>query len=375
MAERPLLGLIVNPVAGLGGRVGLKGSDGEEIQRRARALGAKPVACARAQAALGPLLPHRDAIALLTYPAEMGEEVARQLGFSPQVIGDIRSGATTASDTRLAASQMRQLGARLILFAGGDGTARDVVDAIGETVPALGIPAGVKIHSACFAISPERAGELALRFLLGQAEQTQLAEVMDLDEEEYRAGRLAPRLYGVLRVPFERQWLQGRKAPTPMAERAALEAIAFDVAESMTPETLYLVGPGSTTRALLEHIGLEKTLLGVDVIRAGQLILQDANEASLLRVLGAGPAQIVLTPVGGQGYLLGRGNQPISPAVIRRVGPENLVVVSTPHKIHALQGRPLLVDTGDREVDRMLSGYRKVITGYGERIVYRVAAG
>ncbi len=375
VAERLVLGLIVNPVAGLGGRVGLKGSDGEEIQRRARALGARPTAPGRACAALAPLLPHRHAFDLLTYPAEMGEEAARRAGFSPRVIGEIHRGATTAEDTRRAASQMLRLGARLILFAGGDGTARDVVDAVGESVPTLGIPAGVKIHSACFATSPERAGQLALRFLLGQDPPTNPAEVMDLDEDEYRAGRLAPRLYGVLRVPFERQWLQGRKAPTPLAERAALDAIALDVIESMAPQVTYIVGPGTTTRAILEHMGLEKTLLGVDVLRGGQLILRDCSEASLLQVLEAAPARIVLSPVGGQGYVLGRGNQPISPAVIRKVGPENLVVVSTPHKIHALQGRPLLVDSGDRDVDRMLSGYRKVITGYGERIVYRVAAG
>ncbi len=373
MAERPTLGLIVNPVAGLGGRVGLKGSDGEEIQRRARALGAQPVAPARALAALGPLLPHRGAIELLTYPAEMGEEVARCAGFSPQVIGKIRSGATTAEDTRQAASEMLRLGARLILFAGGDGTARDIYDAIGETLPALGIPAGVKVHSACFAISPQRAGELALRFLLSRSMEIRPVEVMDLDEEAYRTGRVAPQLYGVLRVPYERDLLQGRKAPTVLGERAAQDAIAFDVIEAMAANTTYIVGPGTTTRTIFEHMGLEKTLLGVDVVRGGQLILRDANEASLLGALGAGPAQIVLTPVGGQGYLLGRGNQPISPEVIRKVGPQNLVIVSTPQKIHALLGRPLLVDTGDPDVDRALSGYRRVITGYGERIVYRVA--
>lgn len=368
-----MLGLIVNPVAGLGGRVGLKGSDGEEVQRRARALGARPVAGARAAAAIKQLISLKEEFRLITYPAEMGEEVARGCSFLPQVIGEIRPAATTAEDTRRAASEMRRLGVRLILFAGGDGTARDIYDAIGESLPALGIPAGVKVHSACFAISPERAGELALRFLQSRSMEIRPVEVMDLDEEAYRAGQVAPRLYGVLRVPYERGLLQGRKAPTVLGERAAQDAIALEVIEGMAADTTYIVGPGTTTRAIFEHLGLEKTLLGVDVLRGGQLILRDANEAGLLAALGSGPAQILLTPIGGQGYLLGRGNQPISPEVVWTVGPQNLVIVSTPQKIHALLGHPLLVDSGDPDVDRMLSGYRIVITGYGERIVYRVA--
>ena len=384
--DKGKLGLIVNPVAGLGGRVGLKGSDGAEIQRRAKELGAEPRAQQRAQEALEKLR-GIEGLQIVTYPGEMGAEVVRAVGWEPVVIGEIAPGETRAEDTQQAAQQMKEMGVDLLLFAGGDGTARDVYKAVGLEQPALGIPAGVKIHSAVYATSPASAGELARLFLQGRVTSLREAEVMDIDEEAFRHGSLQARLYGYLRVPFRTSLVQSQKVPST-GEAAALGAIAEEVADKMEPGVLYIIGPGTTTRAIAQELGLEKTLLGVDVVEAGpwldedgrrsaHLVAMDVNEAQLLALLDehADRAKIIVTPIGGQGYLFGRGNQQISPRVIERVGRENIIVVSTPDKLHALGAQPLLVDSGDPAVDEMLSGYLMVVTGYREKAVRRVATG
>jgi len=383
------LGLIVNPVAGIGGRVGLKGSDGTEIQQKARELGAVPEALNRAIQALERVRPVDD-LQIITYPGEMGEDAARAGGFVPTIIGSIRRGETTAEDTRNAAQDMQRLGVDLVLFAGGDGTARDIADeyvrysAIGEGSDVadgyirrirlvLGIPAGVKIHSAVFGTNPRSAGDLALLALQGRASGVREAEVMDIDEEAFRQGIVAARLYGYLNIPFQRRLVQGLKAASGPGDSAAMEAIAWDVVDGMDDETLYIIGPGTTTRAIASRLGVPKTLLGVDVVQQGRLVAADTNESQLLALLEERLAKVVVTPIGGQGYIFGRGNQQISPRVIRKVGKEHVIVVSTAAKIQALGGRPLLVDTGDREVDRMLSGYIRVVTGHREQAVYRVS--
>jgi predicted polyphosphate/ATP-dependent NAD kinase len=278
-AGKKKLGLIVNPIAGLGGRVGLKGSDGAEIQRQALALGAVPQALNRAIQAVGRLASIADQIDLVTYPDEMGEAVARACGFRPTVVGAIRPGATTAEDTRRAAREMHRLAVDLLLFAGGDGTARDVCAAIGQALPVVGIPAGVKIHSASYAISPASAGDLAALYLQGRVKSLHQAEVMDIDEEAVRQGTITARLYGYLAIPFERRLVQGRKAPSGPGEAAAMEAIAWQVVDQMEPGCLYILGPGTTTRAIAARLGLAKTLIGVDVVLDGRLVAADLNEA------------------------------------------------------------------------------------------------
>jgi predicted polyphosphate/ATP-dependent NAD kinase len=366
-----LIGLIVNPMAGIGGRVGLKGSDGVEIQQRALALGAQPRAVQRARQALERLA-GLDDVTILTYPAEMGQDAAQACGFRTLVIGQIEPGRTSAEDTRTAAREMAARGVSLLLFAGGDGTARDIAGAIDGRIPVVGIPAGVKIHSAAFARNPDDAGELARLFLTGRIRDLLDAEVMDIDEELLRAGVVSPRLYAYLKVPSGRRLIQGLKAGSPVSERSAMVAIAHYVIDQMEPDCLYILGPGTTTQAIATELGLDKTLIGVDVIENGKLVAADANEARLLELLPGRRAKIVVTPIGGQGCLFGRGNQQISPAVIRQVGRQNILVVSTIQKIHALNGRPLWVDTGDPEVDRLLVGYIRVITGYNDTIIYRI---
>jgi predicted polyphosphate/ATP-dependent NAD kinase len=378
--QHPRLGLIVNPVAGIGGRVGLKGSDGAEIQKKALKLGAVPQSLNRAIQALE-RVKSVDDLEVITYPSEMGEDAARACGFEPTVIGSIKPGETTPEDTMDAAREMQRLNVNLLLFAGGDGTARDIYnavlrqaqDAIGEGIPVLGIPAGVKIHSAVFATNPINAGELAVSYLLGRASHLREAEIMDIDEEAFRQGFVSAQLYGYLKVPFQRRLLQGLKTPSSPGEQAAMAAIAADVASKMEDGWLYIIGPGTTTRAITSRLGLGKTLIGVDVVSEGKLVAADVNESQLLRLIEGRKAKIVVTPIGGQGYIFGRGNQQISPKVIEKVGEDNIIVVSTTGKIHSLGGRPLLMDTGDREVDEMLSGHIRVTTGYNEQIVYRVS--
>jgi predicted polyphosphate/ATP-dependent NAD kinase len=367
------LGLIVNPIAGMGGRVGLKGTDGAEILEKAKKLGAKPEAENRAKIALAKLLSLKDQLEIITYPDDMGEKVAIIFGFSASIVGHLEGPVSSASDTKKAAKAMLKSAVDLLFFAGGDGTARDIYDAIGDSLLVLGIPAGVKIHSAVFAASPARAGELAGLFLQGKAKKIVEAEVMDLDEEDYRNGRLSAKLYGYLRIPFQRRYVQNLKAGSSETERYFQEAIAARIVEDMSDEFYYIVGPGTTTRTIMEMLDLDCTLLGVDLIYRKKLVARDVNERELLEKISGEKAKLIITPIGGQGYLLGRGNQQISPGVIKLVGKENIVIVATKQKIHTLNGRPLLVDTGDHSTDRYLSGYFRIITDYRESIIYKVS--
>jgi len=368
------LGLIVNPMAGLGGRVGLKGSDGLQIQALAREMGAASPAQHRAAEALTALATRERQVEIVTYPGEMGADVARGCGIVPHVVGSIRADATTAQETCAAARSLRDLHAGIVMFVGGDGTARDMVEAVGITVPVIGVPAGVKMQSAVYAVNPTSAGHIAVGYLSGEIRTLHDAEVIDLDEEAYRRGVVSSRLYGYLRVPLQRRLVQPRKSPSPLSEGASRDAIALGVVESMQDDVMYIIGPGTTTRSILERLGLPKTLIGVDVLLRRRLIAVDANEADLLRLLRQYAAKIVIAPIGGQGFLLGRGNQQLSPLVIRIVGKENLIVVSTLDKILSLAGRPLLVDTDDPDIDRLLSGPMRVTTGYREELVYPVMA-
>lgn len=368
------LGLIINPIAGIGGRVGLKGSDGAEIQQEALRLGAQPQAHLRATQALEALTPLSESLELITPSGEMGENVAVHSGFYPQVIGRRATGPTSPEDTRQAAREMRSLGVNLLLFAGGDGTARDIYSAVGANYPVLGIPAGVKIHSAVFATHPHQAGQIAAAYLRGERVHLREGEVVDLDEETYRAGTVITRLYGYLQTPYLPHLMQNRKVPTPPSEVVRAEAIAAEVVEGMEPGWLYVLGPGTTTRSIAHRLGFPKTLVGVDVFTNNSVAALDVSEAHLLRLLESLPGKIIVTPIGGQGFIFGRGNQQIGPAVIQRVGRENIIVVSLAEKLNALRGEPLLVDTGDPQVDALLAGYLPVTIGYREKVMYRVAA-
>jgi predicted polyphosphate/ATP-dependent NAD kinase len=366
------LGLIINPIAGMGGRVGLKGTDGDATLHRALALGAVPRAQERAREALRPLSSIKNSIHLLSCPGEMGIDLSRSLGFTPHPVAPDITPPTSAADTRRAACAMRAAGADLILFVGGDGTARDMFEALGEGGPVLGIPAGVKVLSAVFSINPREGGELATRFLMGRVREVRSCEVVDVDEEAYREGRLSSRLCGYLPVPFEAGRVQPQKARSSGPEKVDQEAIACEITERMQEDELYILGPGTTTRAVLRALGIQGTLLGVDAVLNGELVAADVGESRLLDLMRGQRTRLIVTPVGGQGMVLGRGNLQISPRVLDGIQSPDIWIVATPAKINALRGMPLRVDTGDLATDLRLSGYYRVITGSGEEVVYKV---
>jgi predicted polyphosphate/ATP-dependent NAD kinase len=347
--DRRRIGIIVNPIAGMGGRVGLKGTDGTATLARARALGAEPVAAARCAMALDAM---GNAAERIEIPATIG----------------------TGEDSARAAAALARDGVDLILFAGGDGTARDVLLGSGGSVPMLGVPTGVKMHSAVFGTSARAAGRLAARFLAGEAKLRE-AEVMDIDEDALREGRVAARLFGVARVPHERGLLQACKAGARPDDDAALDALARVIVRDWPEDRLMILGCGTTMRRIKRAMGFDGTLIGVDVALGGRSIALDVNEGQLLRLLDrSAEAGIVAAATGGQGFLFGRGNQQISPAVLRRVGRDNVTVVTGANKLAALDPPMLHVDTGDAAVDAMLAGYIQVHTAPGQRMVMRVAA-
>jgi predicted polyphosphate/ATP-dependent NAD kinase len=364
------LGLIVNPIAGMGGKVGLKGTDGSEIVVKARELGAKPVSPDRAVEALLVLKRAGVEFELLTYPAEMGEDEVKKAGLEASAIGKITPGKTTAEDTKRAAKEILEKGAELILVVGGDGTMKDVIDAIGTRVPVLGVPAGVKLHSAAFANTPQAAGEIAARFMR-EGLPLREAEVMDIDEAAYRDNRLVAKLKGYARVPYEPTMMQATKEGSTGFELADQKAIARWVFELMEKGRIYVLGPGTTTRTVAEELGIyDKTLLGIDLVSDYKLVAKDANEEQILQAVEGELATIIVSPIGKQGFILGRGNQQISPNVVRKVGKENVLVIATPQKLSSTP--TLKVDTGDAKLDDEFCGYIKVITGYRQSRMVKV---
>jgi predicted polyphosphate/ATP-dependent NAD kinase len=334
----------------------------------------------------------------------MGADEARAVGLVPTVIGVVPAGVsatgwpqTTGADSERAAADLLAAGIDLLLFAGGDGTARNMFNAVGDRVPVLGIPAGVKIHSAVYATTPLAAGDLAAHFLAAPpgSQRLRAAEVMDIDEAAFRDNRVSARLYGYLTVPYERALIQSAKAGGVAGDEQTMAGIADDVISGMEPGCLYIVGPGTTTRTILERLGLPKTLLGVDAVRDRALVGRDLSERQILSLLddssaaalgrttlaasplvprSAASPRIVVTVIGGQGHIFGRGNQQISPRVLQRVGVDNVIVVASQTKLLSLGGEPLLVDTGDAAVDALFAGYVRVVTAQGERTMYRVRA-
>ncbi len=246
-AEKMKLGLIINPIAGMGGRVGLKGTDGEGILQQALSLGAVPEANAKARQALAELLPLQSKLKIYTYPGAMGEDVARELSFKTTVLGGTGV-QTTAEDTMAAAKEMLEQKVDLLCFAGGDGTARNIAAVIQTSLPVLGIPAGVKIHSGVFASHPQAAGKLIFKFFSDEELDLVDGEVMDIDEDAFRAGVVATRFYGLMRIPLAPEFTQMTKSGgTQAPEREVLLGIAERIVEEMEdhPETYYIIGSGS----------------------------------------------------------------------------------------------------------------------------------
>lgn len=357
------IGFVVNPIAGMGGRVGLKGTDGKVAQAIER--GAEMRAPGRARDALVALADADDDIELLTYGGLMGEDAAREAGVELTVVGqphvedsdDVEQ--FSAADTRRAVETFLEHDVDIVLFVGGDGTAVDVAETIenaGEQVPMLGVPAGVKVYSSVFGVTPEAAGHIAATF-----DATERAEVNDIDEDEYREGEVRTELRALATVPVTEQ----RQASKQLGG-GSVEGLAEGFAEEVQPNVTYVLGPGSTVGTIAEILDVEYTPLGVDVYRDGEILAADAAEADILEQLGTENV-IVVSPIGGQGFIFGRGNHQISPAVIRR---SNVEIVASRRKLDDLG--VLRVDTGDTELDDELRGWQRVRVGRHEQRLIEV---
>ncbi|WP_341305331.1 ATP-NAD kinase family protein [Pseudomonas sp. TMP25] len=362
------IGLIINPVAGLGGPAGFKGSDGMAAQ--ALALGVEAKAARRTQTALEVLLGLRERLHFVTFPGAMGADLLTEMGFAHRVVGALSAGESCAADTRKAVELLQDAGVALILFAGGDGTARDVCAAVRDGQPVLGIPAGVKIQSGVYAISPRAAGELTARLLEGGLVRLSSGEVRDIDEQALREGRVTARWYGELTVPQEGGYVQQVKQGGVESEELVLGDLADWLQESWDADVRYVFGPGSTLHGLAQNLGLQTTLLGVDVVENGHLLAGDVTEAQLFELVDGHASRLLVTAIGGQGHIIGRGNQQISPRVLRAIGLEHLRVVATKRKLATLEGRPLLVDSGDVTLDDAFPDAVRVWAGYKEELLY-----
>jgi predicted polyphosphate/ATP-dependent NAD kinase len=357
------VGFVVNPVAGMGGAVGLKGTDGKNILQKAIELGAKPIATQRAEIFLSELSEAKPHLTLIVGAGDMGERQARKLGYTFRAIGEDKK-ETSSEDTQTIAKAILDSGVDLLVFCGGDGTTRDIQRAIDLKVPVLGVPTGVKMHSALFAVNPQAAARVAMRFLWGGLPIRE-AEVMDVDENAFREGRLSAELYGYMLSPFEPHLIQSNKRASPMTENELENqaAIAVYIIEEMQPEVLYIMAPGTTTRTVADLLDQKKTLLGVDLFENNKIVASDVNEEQILQALKGKTTQIIVTPIGGQGFIFGRGNQQISNRVIRQVGLENITVIATKSKLDRLSS--LRVDTGDTELDAEFRARRvQVVTDY-----------
>ncbi len=368
------IGLIINPISGMGGSVGLKGTDG--VLYKAIELGAKPSSNNRAAKYLKELLVIRDKLTIITPPGIMGESIAISLGFKVEVIDNsffkhpIEIYKTSKSDTMISSEFMKNK-VSLIVFVGGDGTARDVFKAIGQKIPCLGIPGGVKIHSSVFSINPVKAAYLTMAFLSGEAPLRE-SEVLDIDEEEFRNNRLISKLYGYLLSPYSPLYSQPSKMASPETqdERENQESIGQWIIEEMEENLLYILGPGTTTRTITDLMGEKKTLLGVDIVKNKKIVAMDLNEDQILEMIGDSDVKLIVTPIGRQGFIFGRGNLQISSKVIRKIKVENIIIICTKYKFNTLPDRKMRVDTRDQNFDKELMGMYRVLVDYGE---YRIA--
>lgn len=370
LGRRFKLGLVVNSYAGLGGPTALKGSDGADIRARALAANGQLRAPERALRALSCL--QNQPLDVFCFAGEMGEEAARAAGLSVCVLGSAASVPSEAADTIAAAKACQAHGCDLILFVGGDGTARNMVEAVGSEQPVLGLPSGVKMHSGVYAIAPEAAAAVIIQLINGELVALDEAEVRDIDEQAFREGRVQSRYYGELLVPAEPRYVQAVKEGGREVEALVLDDIAAEINEAVSSQTLLVFAPGSTTFAIASALGVAPTLLGVDLVLDGQMVGADLDAETLESHVfnHAGPVKLIITAIGGQGHVFGRGNQQLRPPLLRHIGRENLMVVATKTKLESLAGRPLLIDTNDAALDREWHGYIKVITGYRDAVLY-----
>ncbi len=367
-----IIGLIINPISGMGGSVGLKGTDGKRILQKAIELGAEPNAINRTKELLYQLESIKSKIKFVTCPKFMGEIPLKELGFDYETIthplfnkiNDVAD--STSEHTIQAAKIMKQYNnLKLILFAGGDGTARDIVNAIHKDKPCLGIPAGVKIYSSVFSLNPDKAASIIMQFLWDEIPLKE-SEVLDIDENEYRQGKLVSKLYGYLLVPFNPDFCQSSKMGSSESDLDNQERIAKLIVEEMEQNIYYLIGPGSTTKAITNALNQNKTVLGVDLLLNKKIVANDLNEQQILTYIRGKEAKIIVSLIGKQGFLFGRGNLQFTPQILKNIGAQNIIIISSKFKLQNIPNQILRLDTRDHKLDEEMQGFYKVIVDYDE---------
>jgi len=363
------IGLIANPIAGMGGSVGLKGTDGD-IVKQAIEMGATPITPKRVQNFLTNIK-NRDRILFIVAPGKMGKNYVKDKDFEFKVVGNIGEN-TTAEDTKRIAKLMVKESIDLLVFCGGDGTARDIFDAIELKIPVVAIPSGVKMFSSVFALNPKAAARIVDK-IIEETTDTEEKEVLDIDEDAYRDNRLDSKLYGYLVVPKIQNLIQNAKDSSKVGRTIDENKyeIAQQIIETMEKDTLYLLGPGTTVKSITDILKLYKSLLGVDATYNKSLIGKDLNESGIIELLNRyQKVKIIVSPIGGQGFIFGRGNKQFTPKILRRVGKNNIIIIGTEDKVKSL--KCLRIDTGDDETDKILEGLTKVVIGYKEELIMEI---
>ncbi len=375
------IGFIVNPYAGIGGPMALKGSDALDMDNTIE-RGGVCRAAERAAIVLEGLSPYQQHIQWCCAPGIMGEDILNQYGVDAQVVGSLKADQTSASDTEAFAQLLVEKNVDLLLFVGGDGTARNIVNALRsaqqEQQLVLGIPAGVKMHSGVYTVSPQAAVRVLELFLRQEPVSTALQEVRDIDEALLREGTINTRYYGELLVPNDDRYVQQVKNTEREDESQLQLDIAASVVDNMQHDHLYIIGAGTTPKAVMDELGLPNTLLGIDVVLGRELIAADLTSIELEALLDQyphHPANLLITAIAGQGHIIGRGNQQLTPSILRRVGKEQTQVLITPLKLAELSKRPLIIDSGDTVLDAQWSGWITVCTGYQQTAVYPLGCG
>lgn len=369
------LGLIINPYAGVGGPSALKGSDNKNALQIASKRGVEPKANQRVADMLSALQVNLEHIHIVTASGLMGETACQSFHKASLKVVFTAPLETTAQDTRDAAKAIKNEQVDLLVFVGGDGTARDIYGAIGSEQTVLGLPAGVKMHSAVFAVTPKAVASVIDSMMSRQLVAARMAEVRDIDEKAFAKGQVKTRYFGEMQIPDDQLLVQAVKCSGLLDDEIMLDELCAYLTETIEDDTLYILGSGGTLKHLKSSLGiLQPTLLGVDAWYQGEIIQCDAHEQQLFELIQQyKKVKILLSVIGGQGIVLGRGNQQISARIIEQVGIECLQFISTQTKLLALNGRALTVDSGSDKLNQRLAGFHKIICGYEDFVLYEIA--
>lgn len=400
------IGLLINPYAGIGGPAGCKGSDDlseyereNHKERYARANERARVFLTFLSRAITAYAHEKDmsdhvysllSADLFFVAGDMGGTVVNELVSRKELAPTIQCHEiatnialqTRAADTQHVTQLLCGMTMDILVFVGGDGTARDVCDVVSDQQLVLGVPSGVKMHSGVFAIDAQAAADIVYNLLSGDLVATHVAEVRDIDENLLRAGKVNSTYYGDMRIPAQHEYIQAVKQGGLEIEELVLLDICHEMQERIMAceDTLFIFSPGTTCHFILQELGFTSTLLGFDVLCNGAIVANDVNADDLLhiieqhqrRVQHSASVRLILTPIGGQGYLIGRGNQQLTPTILKRIGKAHVWVVSTKTKLENLSHRLLHIDSNDLELDAQWAGFIPVITGYHDEVLYRI---